>query len=139
MIDITCIKISCKLPGLQVDLETYLTLHQKGQGHAFHFELYQSIHCKSKAKKRMVQIQNLKPISSNKSIYSHKHQRNLLNTETTWSVPEEFLSILLGVAFEGRDPLPHGLEESVGADLGPPPGPQNSEQSIQFLAQRAVM
>lgn len=53
MIDITCIKISCKLPGLLVDLETYLTLHQKGQGHAFHFELYQSIHCKAKQRKEL--------------------------------------------------------------------------------------
>lgn len=66
MIDITCINIFCKLPGLLVDLETYLTLHQKGQGHAFHFELYQSIHYKGKTKKRKVQIQNLKPISSYK-------------------------------------------------------------------------
>lgn len=66
MIDITCINISFKLPGLLVDLETYLIPHQKGQGHAFHFELYQSIHCKSKIKKRMVQIQNSKPTSSHK-------------------------------------------------------------------------
>lgn len=77
MIDITCIKISCKLPGLLVDLETYLTLHQKGQGHAFHFELYQSIHCKSKAKKRIVQIQNKYIHTSIKEIYWTQRQHDL--------------------------------------------------------------
>ena len=68
-----------------------------------------------------------------------KRHRQCFKDNGMWStLPQKFLSILLGVTFEGRNLLPHGLEEAVGADLGPPSRPQHAEESIQLLAQGSI-